>query len=313
MPKISVIIPTYNRSILVKEAVESVLAQTFKDFEVVVVDDGSTDGTRSVIKAVDDAKVKYYYKENGGVSTARNLGLQKAKGHYVCFLDSDDLWPDNFLEVMLWKLAENPDYDAAYSARTLLYPDGRKVESYYAKYCKSGWITQDLFKKGFVLTSTICLRKKSLEAFFFDKSLRNSSEDSDAWMRLSTRIKFLFVPEIQVVIRVGHNITPRPHFSSEICNRILSLERFYFKLGGDKFVKRKVALRKLSHSYRHVAKKYRLEQCKTAAIFLYKRAIRYWPFDLRLYRGLLRAYLLNKDNMPDWKMPKQLGQPDIGK
>jgi len=307
MPKVSVIIPTYNRSKLVKEAVESVLAQTFKDFEVIVVDDGSTDDTRSIIEAIKDSRLRYFYKENGGVSAARNLGLQRAKGDFICFLDSDDLWPNNFLEVMLQKLQRNPDYGAAYCLRTLLYPDGRKAESYYRQYCKSGWITQDLFRKTFIQTSSLCFRKPALKDFFFDELLSNA-EDTDAWLRLSTRVKFLFVPEIQTIYRRQHNICPRTKFSSENCNHILVLERFYYRLGGNRLAKRKVALRKLSHAYRSIAKKQYKKGCRAASIFLYKRAIRYWPLDIRLYRDLLRALLLNKkeDKMPNWRMPEPL-------
>lgn len=313
MPKVSVIIPTYNRSKLVKEAVESVLAQTFKDLEVIVIDDGSTDDTRSVIQKIPDSRVKYYYKENGGVATARNLGLQEAKGHYICFLDSDDLWPHNFLEIMLQKLQENPDYGATYCCRTLLYPNCTKVESYQKGYCKSGWITEDLFKKTFIQTSTICFRKTALQDFHFGESLRNAAEDSDAWLRLSTRIKFLFVPDVQIIWRGQHNICPRADFSSENCNHILVLERFYYRLDGSRWVKRKVAMRKLSHAYRSIAKKRYKEGCRAASIFLYKQAIRYWPLDIRLYWNLLQALLLKKkdDKIPNWKMPDPLPEPII--
>ena len=78
-----------------------------RDAEILVINDGSTDDTRRVIEAIKDSRIRYFYKENGGVSAARNLGLQKAKGDYICFLDSDDLWPENFLEIMLQKLQQN--------------------------------------------------------------------------------------------------------------------------------------------------------------------------------------------------------------
>jgi len=91
MPEISVIIPTYNRSSLAREAVESVLAQTFADFEVLVIDDGSTDNTKQVIESIQDNRIKYSYKDNGGVSSARNMGIGNASGAFIAFLDSDDL------------------------------------------------------------------------------------------------------------------------------------------------------------------------------------------------------------------------------
>jgi hypothetical protein len=85
MPKVSVIIPTYNRSALLQETIDSVLRQTFNNFEVIVVDDGSTDDTSVVVKGIKDDRVLYFHKPNGGPASARNLGLSKAKGDYISF------------------------------------------------------------------------------------------------------------------------------------------------------------------------------------------------------------------------------------
>jgi glycosyltransferase involved in cell wall biosynthesis len=307
MPLVSVIIPTYNRSRLVVEAVDGVLRQTVRDVEVIVVDDGSTDDTKALIESIVDKRVRYFYKQNGGVSTARNLGLKHVTGGYVCFLDSDDLWPPNFLEIMLDALGKNPDYGAAYCARTILYPDGTKLESYEKDQCKSGFLTKDLFKKTFIQTSTLCFRRNMLEGFSFDERLRNA-QDVDAWLRLSTRIKYLFVPQIEILFRQDHGVTERVHHSRQNCNRILLLERFYFGLGGDKYVAKSAAFQKLSHSCRSVAEVMRKKGAKKAAIFLYRRAIGYKPLDLKLYIGLVRSALLSgeKDTMPDWQMPVPL-------
>lgn len=99
---ISIIIPAYNAADYLVQTIESVLNQTYSDFELILVDDGSTDRTCEIIKDYQgkDARIKYFYKENGGVSSARNLGLQKATGDFVSFLDSDDLWDKRFLESM---------------------------------------------------------------------------------------------------------------------------------------------------------------------------------------------------------------------
>ena len=103
---ISIIIPAYNAADYLAQTIESVLNQTYSDFELILIDDGSTDRTREIIKDYQckDARIKYFYKENGGVSSARNLGLQKATGDFVSFLDSDDLWDRRFLESMYHKL-----------------------------------------------------------------------------------------------------------------------------------------------------------------------------------------------------------------
>lgn len=97
MPEVSVIIPTYNRAKYVSQAIDSVLAQTYKDYEIIVVDDGSKDNTRQVLEAYKD-KIIYLYQENAGVSAARNAGIKAAKGEWMAFLDSDDRWlPDKLL------------------------------------------------------------------------------------------------------------------------------------------------------------------------------------------------------------------------
>jgi glycosyltransferase involved in cell wall biosynthesis len=307
MPKVSVIIPTYNRAYVVREAVKSILSQTFDDLEVIVVDDGSTDDTRSVVEAIDDARVKYYYKENGGCSSARNLGSVKSTGEYIGFLDSDDLWPDNFLEVMLQKLQENPQCGVAYCATTFVHSTGPQVESYKVKRCVSGWITKELFKNSFIWPSTVLIYKGVLNNFYFDEALRNS-EDTDAFLRLSTKTQFIFVSGVEVIRRHSLDSPTRKSFVDVACNRALSLERFYFRLGGNKLVPAKLARKKISHVYRRAAERNRYIHNRTAAICLYKRAISYWPFDIRLYWNLLHAYLLSreKDTMPDWKMPQPL-------
>ncbi|MCA9921165.1 MAG: glycosyltransferase [Anaerolineales bacterium] len=109
MPTISVITPTYNRAHLIRESIDSVLQQTFTDFEHIVIDDGSTDETEAVIKQIDDPRLKYIKRENGGASAARNTGLQAATGEWVAFLDSDDLYLPNRLALQMAKGQEVPD------------------------------------------------------------------------------------------------------------------------------------------------------------------------------------------------------------
>ena len=309
MPKVSVIIPTYNRSNVAKEAISSVLAQTESDLEVIVVDDGSTDDTCSVVETLNDDRIIYFYKKNDGPASARNFGQSKAKGEYLAFLDHDDLWPPNYLEVMVSHLENNDEFGAAYSPITVVYPDGRQIKSYKAHKGKSGWITLDLFKHGFVWTSAALICREVLENFAFDESLKRSYEDGDFFLRLSTRAQFLFVKDVQAIKR-NH----MENFSTKVGvlpTRILVLERFYFKLGGDKVIPAKIARRKLSHSCRKVAEERRRTGARAAALKLYKRAIRYLPADLRLYLGLFLALLLSKksDKTPNWKMPEALSEP----
>jgi len=305
VPTVSVTIPTYNRSNLVKEAIESVLKQTYTDLEVLVVDDGSIDDTRSVVERIPDGRVKYYYKDNGGPSSARNLGLVESKGPYISFLDSDDLWPPEYLENVIKQLEENKEYGAAYSRVICIQQDGTKKQMSTAKRYKSGWMAEDFFETGpGLFPSATCFRKSAWQGIFWDEQLIGG-EDYDIFLRISAKTQFLFVPNTLIIKRWQPNnlsSTPTP---ISIVNGARALERFYFNLGGDKFVSREVAKRKISHRYRKAAKIFRKLGNRHAAILLVKKAIHHYPLDFRLYGDLARAYLLSKkkDTLSNWQMP----------
>lgn len=111
---VSIIIPAYNTEKYIAETINSVLNQTYKEWELIVVDDGSTDNTAKIVKAFceKDNRIQYFYKENSGVSDTRNYGMEKAKGEYIVFLDSDDVWLNIFLEETLSVLKENENIGA---------------------------------------------------------------------------------------------------------------------------------------------------------------------------------------------------------
>jgi glycosyltransferase involved in cell wall biosynthesis len=115
-PRVSVIIPTYNRAIKVRSSIQSVLRQTFSDLEVIVVDDGSSDGTGKVLGEIYGDRIRYYFQVNHGVSVARNKGIQEARGEWIAFLDSDDLWEEDKLEWQFKALERfGPECDACYT------------------------------------------------------------------------------------------------------------------------------------------------------------------------------------------------------
>jgi len=309
MSKVSVIVPTYNRGYIVRRAVDSILAQTLTDFEVLVVDDGSTDDTRAVIKSIMDERVQYFYKENGGVSSARNLGLSESSGEYIAFLDSDDVWPEDFLRVMTEHLDENPDFGLAYTATTLRFPDGKEVPDDIRR-CPSGRITTHLFKHSTIWPMAVVMRRSGLQNFWFDEALK-VCDDNDAFLRLSVRTKFMFVPGVWVMRNWSRDSHSVAAYLEGPRARILSLERFYNRLGGNKLVSALVAKRKLGNCYRRAGIRHSKEGYHKAAVVLLRRAIRYKPTDARLYIDMARAVLLSKrkDRCTDWQMPEPLGPP----
>jgi len=125
MSKVSTIIPTYNRANLLRRAIESVLDQTYRDFELIVVDDGSTDSTEGVVKAFNDNRIRYIrHMMNRGLSSARNTGIKNANGEYVAFLDTDDEWLPEYLDIMISAMArEIKQAGLAFAAFYCIDPD----------------------------------------------------------------------------------------------------------------------------------------------------------------------------------------------
>jgi glycosyltransferase involved in cell wall biosynthesis len=200
MPEVSVIIPAYNSARYLQEAVDSVLAQTFDDFEVLVIDDGSTDDTEAVMRRY-GAPVRYIRQRNGGVASARNRGIQEASGRYIAFLDADDTWYANKLGRQLAALEQHPDARFCYSAFTVV--DSQMRELFVRRSDRRGSAVEDLLTRGNVVGS-ICtvLADRSLFAAAggFDPALSQCA-DWDMWVRLAVHTEFLYIDEPLVTYR----------------------------------------------------------------------------------------------------------------
>lgn len=158
MPFFSVVIPTYNRAKLIGIAIDSVLKQTFSDFELIIVDDGSTDETKAVIQAISDSRIRYFYQPNGERGKARNTGTKSATGDYVFFLDSDDfIYPEHLKHAYeeIKKLDDPEFFHVRYSEQ---YPDGRFVVKELSKeHLQKDVLRQNKFACQFFLKRSIAL------------------------------------------------------------------------------------------------------------------------------------------------------------
>jgi glycosyltransferase involved in cell wall biosynthesis len=197
-PKISVIIPTYNREKVLPRAVKSALNQTFKDFEILVVDDGSTDNTQEVVEDLQkkDERIKYFrYTPNQGGNVARNLGIKKSQGDYIAFLDSDDEWlPESLEERIKFFDTLSDEYGLVYcqSIKKILKKE-QVVPKRGIKENES--IVEYLFEgEGNLQTSSIIVRKNILEkdGLFFDEELKRH-QDWDFVIRLRKYAEFYFL------------------------------------------------------------------------------------------------------------------------
>ncbi|MBN1974458.1 MAG: glycosyltransferase [Sedimentisphaerales bacterium] len=190
---VSICIPTYNRKNYLRETIQSILDQTYKDYEIVIVDDGSTDGTGQMVKEL-GISVTYYWQENSGDAAARNKLIELAKGRYISFIDSDDLLMPDAIEKLVIAAESEKGEAVVYGSYYRIDQDG-KIYGRCKRKLYSGNITPHLFKTIFVHACGSIFPAKILrQSPAFDTSLRICS-DYDLWLRLSTRHKFIALPE----------------------------------------------------------------------------------------------------------------------
>ena len=209
MAKVSVIIPTYNRAHAVSEAIDSVLAQTYRDFEIIVVDDASTDNTGEVLARYGD-RIRVIRREtNGGAGAARNDGIRASSGEFIAFLDSDDLYLPCRLRISLEALDASPNFGGAYADLQKVAPDGTVLPSWLsvAGHQALGLIFREELVRPTLGTDTLTIRRCCFDAVgLFNESLHRF-EDVHMWLRLTHRYPFLCIPEVVAVWRT-HDVTP---------------------------------------------------------------------------------------------------------
>jgi len=227
VPFFSVVIPTYNRSFYLIECLESVLAQTFEDFEVIIVDDGSNDDTGDLVKPYLSEKVHYIFQENKGVGCARNQGIKTSRGKYVAFLDSDNIWLTNHLqkyyEIIMERGIENVpvlhcNYRCFDEHGNLLPSDGEPL---------NGWVIKDLMRGTKVCINSIVVRRDALERVQFDEDRRMGvSADWEFVIRLSARYPLTYHPQISVLMR-KHEEQMMADLGAISKSKMITLERIF--------------------------------------------------------------------------------------
>ncbi len=213
MPVISIIMPAYNVERYIDQAIDSVLSQSDRDWELVIVDDGSTDGTADVVGRYQDARISVIRQQNQGLAGARNTGILAARGELVALLDSDDRWRPRFLEMMRRLAAERPDAAVYYCRARGIDADGAELPQVFGgSPTSSDRLYDTLVRANFLIPSTIvCRRSAILRAGLFDRSLR-SCEDWDLWLRMLPGHTFAGTVECLTEYRVhGGTLSTNPH------------------------------------------------------------------------------------------------------
>jgi glycosyltransferase involved in cell wall biosynthesis len=204
-PKVSVIVPTYNRERFVLEAVRSALGQTFSDLEVIVLDDGSTDRTAEGIREITDARVRYFLQENTGrPGVVRNRAIAQARGEYVAFLDSDDAWLPGKLARQLAEAEAHPEAGLIYSFTREVDRAGRPGAVFGPNFDGSGSQFEQLLFLNFIPIQTVLVPRRVLEDVgTFDESPEfRAIEDYELWLRIAARYPIRLVPEVLAFYRV---------------------------------------------------------------------------------------------------------------
>ena len=204
MPQISIIIPAYNAERTIIETLQSVWQQTFQDFEIIIINDGSTDRTVELIQTIKDPRLKIFSYENGGLPVARNRGITRATGKFIAFLDADDLWTADKLELQLKALQQNSQAGVAYSWTCFMDVDKQGKVSFLpsSQYSFSGNVYENLLISDFVHSgSNTLIRREAIDtAGEFDPTLK-SCEDWDYWLRLAAKWHFVVIPKYHILYR----------------------------------------------------------------------------------------------------------------
>jgi glycosyltransferase involved in cell wall biosynthesis len=202
-PQVSVIIPTYNRGWIIKEAIDSVLAQDYTEFELIVVDDGSTDHTSDILDSYGD-DIKVLSQKNKGVSAARNLGIAEASGKFIAFLDSDDLWLPQKLTVQIDFFNQTPDALICQTEEVWIR-NGLRVNPKKRHKKPSGMIFKPSLELCLVSPSAVVIQRSLLDRVGeFDETLP-ACEDYDLWLRISCRFPVYLIDAPLIIKRGGHD------------------------------------------------------------------------------------------------------------
>ena len=205
MSLISVIMPVYNGEKTIQETIESVLNQTFTDFELIVINDGSQDATLEIVERIQDPRLKVFSYTNAGQATSRNRGISYACGEYISFIDADDLWTPDKLEAQLIALQNNSEAAVAYSWTKCIDEMGN-----FSRRGSHISVNGDVYAKLLLIDfiengSNPLIRAQAIaEVGGFDESM-TPSEDRDLWLRLAARYHFVAVPSPQVLYRQSAN------------------------------------------------------------------------------------------------------------
>jgi len=218
-PNVSVVMAAKNYARFLPQAIESVIAQTFHDWELVIIDDGSTDDTPLSVKPfLVDHRVKYVQSDKLGQSRAKNLGARLARGEFIAYLDADDAWLPTKLEKQLALLTSSPAVGVCFTQRTLIDESGQTRPTNDLP-APRGKVLAEIFARNFVCFSSVMVRRTVFDHVGLFDPQWDLSIDYDLWLRVAKFYEFDFVDEPLVLYRTGHG-----NLSQKLADRVVTAE-----------------------------------------------------------------------------------------
>jgi len=290
-PAVSAVIATYNHGRFLAGAVDSVLQQTFRDVEAIVVDDGSSDDTPRVMRRYRaDPRVHYHREENRGPAAARNTGIRMARAPLVAFLDADDLWLPAKLEQQVRLFAAEPAPAVVYARRLLVDEAGRPLD-YDQPALRRGDVLRELFLTNFICLSSAVARRAALErAGLFDEQIKlASSEDYDLWLRLARDHAFDYVDKPLVLYRTGR-APAACRSEARLWTALAVMRRFLDDKGGRQRLGGRLVRRAWAETYAHLGLFVR-SRSRVGALGCYGKALAAAPGYVPAWKGLVSTLL----------------------
>jgi len=291
MPRVSVIIPAYNAAVYLPYAIDSVIAQRYPDWEIIIVDDGSTDRTCAVVDSylpILRDKLQYIYQENRGLPAARNTGIRAARGEFMALLDADDVWLPQRLERGVPVLDADPSIGLVHARVARIDTQGSvtgqlKVEPQYL----SGRIAGNIYtRRAHIVCPTVMFRKNCLErAGWFDERMQ-ATEDRDLWFRIALHYQVAYIDEVLAYYRIS------PSSMTSNLDRLLHGQLYFVaKHHGSGAATRIQQLQALGEIYRELGDSLFRGGAVRKAIGNYLRAVGYNPLSVPNVYMLFRAIM----------------------
>lgn len=294
MPAVSVVIPAYNHARFLKGTIESALAQTWRDYEIVVVDDGSKDDTAAVA-AQFGAAIRYVYQANKGMAATRNTALRHATGDIISFLDDDDLWLPDYLATVMAHFQADSDLAAVHTGYQLTSDEeGRDFPGHSSRTVPATELYDTLIEGGFFPPSSVSVRRKILDVVgVFDEGLQGYA-DWELWLRICREHKFIGIPDelIKYRIHAGGLSSNVQHMTED---RLKAIRKHFGPPDDDPASWPAVKRRAYAFAYRTAAFEYNIQGKPAEAWRYLEQAVTIWP---EIFNRLDTFYELTCGNQP---------------